>query len=206
MGFAFCLVVLYILTASTTASSAGGLLSKRMEVRGEDGNDYVLSISKKLDEEDVDLLDSDGNKILTTEFFNKEGYYIQKPVNQDICNLVQIEEKEDDKPLCYRRQEVSKQNLTDKVLDHCRDRKIYVLITDNARCPPAEANAREDKSTFDEKRKRSVDIGYLSGRYICKTETIVTSIRYCCGYFRWWCSTWCNKYTTKMQTICFKTS
>ncbi|XP_060583207.1 uncharacterized protein LOC132739508 [Ruditapes philippinarum] len=111
------------------------------------GKKITLNIVHKESEEDIDVLDDKGTPIIKVEIIEDDGYQVDKPANENVCLLSKLEEYEN-KSYCYDRMEYPSSNTSQKILDHCDGRSIYVLVPIKCR---GEELEKDNETTPDDK-------------------------------------------------------
>ncbi|XP_045202916.2 uncharacterized protein LOC123556348 [Mercenaria mercenaria] len=138
---------------------------------------YKLDIKEFDTEEDIEVMDSNGTRVIEVDIFTK-GYVVDKPENDTTCYLSE-DVKSDQDDFCYTYVDMPKKNLTDDILKKCEGRDIVLLISKADGCEKGEENesttapAREsDEGNKRVKRAICVRTYYWTVRRVY--------VRYCC--------------------------
>ncbi|XP_053399324.1 uncharacterized protein LOC123557040 [Mercenaria mercenaria] len=171
----FTLVVILFITAGIHADTEK---SELQTITDDLGNILTANITHKTAEDDIALVDDEGNPVIKVDVFELDGYQIDKPANESVCLLSEITESENG-TLCYDRIDYPKTNLTQNILDHCDGRTIYLLVPKV--CDLDEINSAVTETppgTVPSRRKRS---------WRCFWRIYYTlrcySVSRCCGWF-----------------------
>ncbi|XP_045202915.2 uncharacterized protein LOC123556347 [Mercenaria mercenaria] len=129
--------------------------TRQDNVVAEDGTSYKLDITTSDTEEDIEVIDSNGNRVIEVDVFAK-GYVVDKPENDTTCYLSEdVKSGQDD--FCYTYVKMLKKNLTDDILKKCEGRNIFLLISKPGGCEneeQTESTTTAPVSETDEGNKR----------------------------------------------------
>ncbi|XP_060583209.1 uncharacterized protein LOC132739512 [Ruditapes philippinarum] len=177
----------FLIVFAATSCGAAEDTTESQHIKSDTGKELTLNIVHKQSEEDIDVIDDNGAPVIKVEIMEEHGYQIDKPANEKVCLLSQLEEFEN-KSLCYDRMEFPPSNTSQTILDHCEGRPVYVLVARNCSGEEivqdvAPASSDDEGETRVKRSWRCYWTGYYSLRLVKVTR--------CCGRYFFFCSRRC---------------